>query len=315
MRINKFLDQVVEEYEWLSSPLSKATKNVIVVKFKEQSYWLEYFRKKGYILDANLTRQARVLASFENSNFVDFGYILTKTEIPLKEDAIITWVTENIAHLDTFKIFVNSIEYCGFKGNVIYCTNDLSIETRRSLNGEIIDFGNIHELVKDRFLAWNNLLTEREFNRVLLVDSRDVVFNSNPFDIQTSDEFLWLCKEGMKHRDSEWNSQDQKIFQESHGFNLDYADWNVVNAGVIFGDANSIKDLCLDIWALAYCSSGTDQAALNYLAHTYKFDFPKYALTGEALKNGFIKYEHLPIFHQYDRTEYLEFYKETFIYE
>lgn len=313
MRINEFLDQVVEEYVWLDSPISRITKKVIVVKFREESFWLEQFYRKGYVLDVNLTRQARILASFDDPDFVNFGYILTEDKIIENEDVIITWVSENICQLDTFKIFTESIERCGFKGHVIYCTNNLKLETRRSLKGEILDFGNILELLKDRFLIWNNLLGERIFNRVLLVDSRDVVFNSNPFDLETTDRFLWLCKEGMKHRDSVWNAQDQKMFQESKFFNIDYMDWDVVNAGVIFGDAYSVKDLCFNIWDLAYNSSGSDQAALNYLANTNHFDFPKYALTGEALKNGFVEYENLPIFHQYDRTEYLEHYKEMYL--
>ncbi len=182
-------------------------------------------------------------------------------------------------------------------------------------------------IIIDRWLYFYQVLCAREYDTVLLVDSRDVYFQGDPF-LHATDRVL-LSSEGVLHRNSSWNSEDQKMSQESLKLNIPFSDWPVVNGGVVLGPAKKVREYCLLLYLQALGSATrTDQAAINRLWNIYLKHDPDYALadpngdtfcvTGETIKRDSMSrptlFRHgkmcspdrtpFALFHQWERTEY-----------
>lgn len=205
----------------------------------------------------------------------------------------------------------------------------------------------ISYLIRDRFFFYWDFLTRNPGHHlVLVVDSRDVLFQADVFCriaekaiySQYGKDKVHIISEGMKHRDSGWNIKDQLSVQRHLGiFAGNFLDFPVVSGGVMLGPVEKIRQLCFLVWATTLHNGGecTDQGVLNYLWRYLRCD-GNYILhdpavddlvaTGEGIKCGLNPVPHFQngllycsatqqpyaIFHQWDRTEHASEIRKTF---
>jgi hypothetical protein len=167
-------------------------------------------------------------------------------------------------------------------------------------------------------------LCNHAYDYILHVDSRDVIFQSDPF-VNFKQRVVTLVNEGMPTTSNGFHLIEQFEFQKDvHPFfKKEPRDNYVLNSGVTLGSMHEIKNYFMLMWSISlHMQKGiTDQAILNYLYNFLKLDSQyeiaqnTFCLTGESLKNGFTKavfkdglfysgdvlYE---IVHQWDRTEF-----------
>ena len=237
----------------------------------------------------------------------------------MKLDAIFAWASgDEFCELPEFNVFLKSIKRMekrsGFRGDVLIFTHDMNSHIRQKLLADgfdviDVDPSEIHMVVRDRFLAMYKWMcaNPNKYQNVLLVDSKDVVFQSDPFDYMRTEnmppgndpykekEFVALCMEGGLHYQSEWNAMNQVKYQVNvKEFEINFGRWPVINSGFIIGSYEEIKNLSLLIWSntLSTLQPISEQASLNYLSpllvldKTYMMIDPKeHALcaTGEAI--------------------------------
>ncbi len=187
-------------------------------------------------------------------------------------------------------------------------------------------------IIRDRWLAFWRYIDPTYHKYVVITDSRDVVFQRDPVDFcyRVSDDRLILTGEGFSHQHSPFNLIDQLEAQRDIAdFDVPFTSWPVINAGVVAGPADKVKQLCLTIWTNCIRSRGkcTDQGVFNYLSYYWRQDPTFYVanpnedpwcITGEGLKENLLDIdvvyqdgelrinEKTPyfIFHQWDRTKY-----------
>lgn len=144
-----------------------------------------------------------------------------------------------------------------------------------------IDPNEVEWVVRDRFLHYAKFLSNSSYYNVGLVDCKDVVFFKDVFEwmelyeYQNSSHNLFLIGEGKQHHECNWNMGDQQKLQDAlRIFKSDYANWEVICAGTIFGLPEAVTDLIMSMWALTLPGSQySDQAALNFLYQIkYKHD-------------------------------------------
>lgn len=250
-----------------------------------------------------------------------------------------TWASgEEFLKSSSIQVFINSIKKNVKNTHVVFLTHDMSQEFEKSLYPfEVIRIpaDNVHLIMRDRFLAIHDYLARSNFQYVLLSDCKDVLFQGNPFSAINRENFVWLCDEGLTHKESSWNAMNQVIIQQDvKEFQRDFMDAPVINAGLIMGSRENIKNLSLMIWLHNQMTSHlvSEQGNLNYLQFfltkdpVYEIKSPfncNYALTGEAvvqgkitpaLHNGQVCLEDIPylIFHQWDRTDFKDMIHERF---
>lgn len=120
------------------------------------------------------------------------------------------------------------------------------------------------------FHIYQYLLSEpNTYKHVLTTDTRDVIFQDNPFNILALEynSLIFSC-EDLKYRHEDWGAHNilsgfgQAIWSLAH-------DWDIYNVGVIAGHAEHIKSLCYLLYTMTkgrYIPS--DQSAFNVLIHT-----------------------------------------------
>ena len=103
---------------------------------------------------------------------------------------------------------------------------------------------------------------------VLLTDTLDVVFQSDPFEWyrQNKTNKVLLTSEGILHRNESWNMRG--ISNAFRPFNTEIETQDVINSGIIMGESKYVKDILLFIYGLTLNtkpehSEGIDQPALN----------------------------------------------------
>lgn len=304
----------------------------------------------NYKLSPKLTRMARTVAAFENPLFAQKGLIFEfeKNKIKNKQDAVITWASgKDFCHKSSVKVFVNSLKYCGFIGDKLVFTHDMDIESREYFTDEgfiVVDVNpsDVEVLLRDRHRAYYEYLCEHDYRYVTLVDSKDVIFQCDPTDFITNeDKQIYFVDEGKKHKDCDWNKNEQFQLQNcinSNKYRTNYENWPVVCGGTILGCSKSIKQLIIQLWSTAlFTKNCTDQATLNFLYNNFYLDDEKYMLVDPnyhcLVATADLPSENKPIFknnvlfnsildkpyciwHQWDRTEYknqiLEYYLGSF---
>ena len=233
------------------------------------------------------------------------------------------------------QVFFKSLYKCGYKGDTIVFTHDMSEDIRQIVQGygcQIIDVDptRIFRILHDRFIFYHEFLAKQtKYKRVMLVDVKDVYFQRNPFeDAPKEIPFVWLAGEGGVHHQNDWNKYDQEKCQSElkDEYKIEMANVPVINAGTILGTTDEIKNLCLLIWSntLRTQLKFTDQGALNYIHQFLKHD-PVYSIltpqeqawtaTGQGIaenwfdpewRDGKLWLDDRPyaLFHQWDRTKY-----------
>lgn len=234
---------------------------------------------------------------------------------------IFTWIGGlNFCKLKEIHVFLNSLK-SNIESEVYVFTNEISDEMRQiilDLNFNLVEIKEpVVCVVRDRFYYyWKYIIENKLTGKLLHVDSKDVVFQNDPFKLNC-DECIFLIEEGMTHEQSPWNMHDQHKHQRQlNSFHSDWRKWKVLNAGVMYGDAEKLANLFFLIWSNLLTikgECGTDQAVLNYLYYQHlfvdnniKIAPDNFCITGEAIVYGFVepKFESYSIFHQWDRTEF-----------
>jgi hypothetical protein len=196
------------------------------------------------------------------------------------------------------KVWVNSLDSCGFEGKkvMIILNGDLETNTKLVEKGfHVVQVGKyevgsdmiIHKSmfkphVERFFHIWNVLRTFEESNAprfVITTDVRDVVFQQNPSGYLN--QKIWpgaikdiVCaSEGLKYEDEPWGNGN--LFDTFGGFfhNI-YKTETIYNVGVLGGRWRSMRDLSLMIFQLALnrLIPITDQAVFNFLIHQVPYD-------------------------------------------
>jgi len=252
---------------------------VFLTQNSPSSYLVCHLNKCGYELSSKLTRAARSIALLENNPcnyFPYYGLVFVKSKpfVP-KQDAVITWAGgEEFCKLPTVKAFVNSLNSCGFNGDKLVFTHDMSIEIREYFETndfKVVDFNpnEFEWVLRDRFFAWYQFLTTVNYRYVCLLDCKDIIFQKNPIEfLEQTNKKLYFVGEGKLHSECSWNSNDQNNCQHSSVSKLKFPfdDWEVICGGTILGIADNIKKLIIQIWSTTFMTkSCTDQAVLNLI--------------------------------------------------
>jgi len=313
------------------------------VNCQPSSYWIEKILDFHFICDAASTRAARAIATIENSqsHFSRNGWIFRKVKYPQKVSnrVSLTFISGDVfANLSGVEVYLKSLDRHWLYDKVVF-THNLNPENReriQNLGFRIVDVNpsNIKEVVLDRWFNYWKFLCNNDYDIVLITDSKDVLFQGNPCKFTPLGEFLVLCSEGQKHKDSDWNIQEQKKFQEANHLKYEFLDQPVLNGGVQFGSGRKMKDFTYLMYqGIKLSVEGkniSDQAFLNYLYRTIVCDpnvevadpgSSPFVATGDALKNKTANFRMVYekgvyynpefctpycIFHQWDRTEFAD---------
>lgn len=240
-----------------------------------------------------------------------------------KENLILTYASGEIFKSPTFWVFVNSIKNTQ-NADAVFLTHDMDLNSRKRIEDQGFEISDVPAgetcyLFRDRHLHFYNYLIKHahKYKYVLITDSRDVVFQANPFDwiniwrkrlekIKGNNDFIndfvVFTSEGFKRTQSGFACIEHFEFQRDvpmpHLKNDN--DKYVCNAGVTLGTAKAIQNFELLMFMTTMKTIGrcTDQAALNYILYflennnTYQISFPQHdnlCLTGEGVKIGCVE--------------------------
>ncbi len=267
-----------------------------------------------------------------------------------KSKLILTYGSGNAIESPTFWVFVNSFIKHIPNADLVVLTHDMNPVVRTKLENRgvtIVDVpaGEMYYLYRDRHLHFWKYLNEHghKYEHVLITDSRDVVFQANPFDwidvwkdrfkdIKGNKDFLnhfvVVMSEGFKRSQCGFACIEHFEFQRdvpTPHLKEDNDRW-VCNAGVTLGTPRAIQDFEMLMFSVTMKTMGrcTDQATLNYLMYildnddAYHIAHPhldNLCLTGEGVKSGKVtsvlsdgklynpKDQLYYIVHQWDRLE------------
>jgi hypothetical protein len=239
---------------------------------------------------------------------------------------------------EKIKIYVESLNDCGFVGDKIMICYNLPNETIdylssngwECLGAELIGHPHMKRLID----MWYFLeTTDRKWNHIITTDVRDIVWQTNPSNwlyANLKTEII-VASECITNENEPWAHKNihegyGPIFWESIKLNT------IANVGVIAGKHQSVKDLLMLNWLVSQAGDTrhfTDQSALNLIVNntllkdkievnsdfamqvdTLKSDkrFEKQELT---LKDGLVinTKDETPyvLVHQYDRIEQLNY--------
>jgi len=237
------------------------------------------------------------------------------------DNALVTWASgQEFCNSEGFSVFLKSIALVD--ADVYVLTHDMPETIREhlaelSINVVDVPTKNVHFLLRDRhYHFWQFINNDRCLHHFYgFVDCKDVIFQSDPFiffkqrGYCADDDFraVFLTCEGMEHKDSAWNLNDQFQAQiDVREFKFSCEANPVINGGVVFGKGACLMNHFFLLWATTLKSSGncTDQGVLNYLYHflqrqttdQYIVCDPRrdtFCLTGEAIKHNMfeVKFE------------------------
>lgn len=225
----------------------------------------------------NISNTQRTLLLYNNTNPILVDY--------LKQNNI-----EIIA--PNFDFYGNEIEV--FETN----TGNCNIETSYNL---------IHNI---RFLHIWKYLEENVFEKVLITDVRDVIFNGDPFEYSKFNDCIYSTSENIKYKDEQWNKNH--LLTNLGILGLSKLEDYVYNVGVFLGKYSLVKDICKEIYLMS-CGKPlvADQTSFNYLITQTQFKYSVVPTTNLAIhlhviSTGQVQFDlnnlkDYKIIHQYDR--------------
>lgn len=201
---------------------------------------------------------------------------------------------------DHLKYWVNSIKKTGYDGDVVIVGTDMSGETVRKLTdqgiilnlfGKQTEDGGVESLGStipphvERFFYISSFLRNNDYNHIVMTDTRDVVFQNNPFDwlVEILGEYdLVVADEGMRYENEPWGNQNLYQAFGPHYYSL-LKDHRISNVGVIAGRhtyVSSIVDLIFQL-SLGRPIPIVDQAVYNYIMSLRIFDLHTFFVSHE----------------------------------
>lgn len=218
---------------------------------------------------------------------------------------------------DQIKYWANSIKQSGFDGYKALIVYNMNVPTVKKLTEEGFMLIGCNEydantgftygsargsIMVDRFFHIAHFLEmmETPVKNVIITDVRDVVFQDNP-TTWLDDNYVGLItspvlgSENMLYQDEPW-SKNNMLQAFGPVFYEKMKERPIYCAGVIAGDVESIRDLCMNLWLVCRGlnphvdgGGGPDQAALNILMNfnTYAASFgPSVPSDGWVLHAG-----------------------------
>lgn len=212
-----------------------------------------------------------------------------------------------------------------------------------ALGHETCEAKGVYYLLRDRWHHYAKILYTLKADYVLLSDSKDIIFQDDPFkiidDLDIEGEFVIFCDEGITHGECDWNGGDQfrcQIHVVSE-WKREFLNRPVLNGGFILGTPKKLAQLATMIWTNMIRNPQppfSDQAIINYLYFWIENDPEVYmcspldhnlCLTGQAIVEEKIHYmikdeiffnlltdEKYYAFHQWDRTEWAKMVKNKY---
>lgn len=185
--------------------------------------------------------------------------------------------------ISKLKPWMNSIDRCGFTGDVLLITYGDHQDTKNLINFVSSNARFIHingvltkSVVCDRFRDSHLFLRDNPYNFVFFTDPGDVVFQLNPSEFIRSklkDKTILCGSESVVYKDETWGNQNMKdCYPQYYEYMKDKI---IYNAGTISGKSEILCKLFLDIYKLSIQTNITnpDQAAYNLLIQSnYKLD-------------------------------------------
>jgi hypothetical protein len=241
-----------------------------------------------------------------------------------EENLILTYASgDPIFKDECFWAYIKSLRHVPNADTVIL-THAIPLEAEDRLLDDFVHVvkvpaSDMHFLYRDRHLSFWRYLNEHghKYKHVLVTDSRDVIFQANPFDwitewksrydnIKGSHDFLnhfvILMAEGFKMSKSGFACIEHFEFERDVPRPYLKEDRNrwVVNGGTFMGTSRAMQDWHFLVWMTTMKTIGrcTDQATVNWLMYylekddTYQVSFPQHdhlCLTGEGVKEGSVE--------------------------
>ena len=201
---------------------------------------------------------------------------------------------------DNLKYWVNSIRKSKFEGDVVLIGTDMTKATidkltaegiKLELYGKVTEEGGIESHrgmaphVERFFYIWNYLNNNRNYDRVITTDTRDVVFQSDPSKwLQDNLVFhdLVVSSEGLRYKNEPWGNTN---LYQAFGpfFHNKLKEEYIYNVGVIAGNAPFVETVLLFIFQLSLGRPIpiVDQAVYNFIISTPLFEADIWKTTNE----------------------------------
>jgi hypothetical protein len=224
---------------------------------------------------------------------------------------------------EKIKIYVESLNNCGFDGDKVMICYNIPNETIEYLSSfgwecygaELQGHPHMKRLVDMWWFLQNDT---REWNHIITTDVRDIVWQTNPSDwLKLTNKNKIICaSECVTYENEPWG---HKNIHEGYG--PMFWDWikenTIGNVGVIAGKYGLVKDLLMLNWLVSQSGDVrhfTDQSSFNLVIHNelikdkvdINSDFALQVGTNTKdlkIQNGLIMNGDVPyvLVHQYDR--------------
>lgn len=185
--------------------------------------------------------------------------------------------------MDHLRPWVNSIKATGFDGDIVLCATNMGHGDLANLANNGVNLllygqqtqegyyqkGGVPHV--DRFFyIWRYLdECEEKYDRIIVTDTRDVIFQKNPFNYnyfnpQLMQAELFVTGEGLKYKDEPWGMSN---IQQALGpfFSDRLANEEIYNVGVFGGTHSGVKAMCLLLFTLGMGKGIVDQAMFNFI--------------------------------------------------
>lgn len=175
---------------------------------------------------------------------------------------------------DKCGVFVRSLRESGYKDDLILIGHGLDDAYTSQHSVTVKPMEKPTDLVVSRFDYYRHVLEKGDWDKVFLTDVRDVVFQSDPFDLigsglHVTEEDL-LIGEQRHNRDRTIETFGQEIFES-------LKDKRIICAGTIYGGRIPILEFIRKFNEIASTQEGngfhiSDQPILMYLTHNGLMD-------------------------------------------
>lgn len=144
---------------------------------------------------------------------------------------LLTWISgKEFCQSEGVQIFINSLNKSGYKGHKVVFTTDMEESFEKSLVDMEYEVAHVNcvqvletlttpreqyfALLRNRWQAYYNYLNSHSFDKVVITDSKDVIFQRNISDyLEKIERGIVVCSEGVTHQESQWNLNEQALLQ------------------------------------------------------------------------------------------------------
>lgn len=188
---------------------------------------------------------------------------------------------------DQVKYWINSIKKSGFEGDIVLVATNIAISElekiaekgvqilaygQKDADGNYSSNSQMPPHVERFFHIWNFLnTTKEEYDFVITTDVRDVVFQRNPSDFLSDDDYFHFIAsgEGLAYEDEPWGNNN---YLQAFGpfFHNIIKKNEIYNVGVMAGHHDIVRDIILMILQLSINRPIpiVDQAVYNFILDT-----------------------------------------------